>query len=235
VGSPCVDEGEVLPLHGTISNTPATLLATLQNENELTVILEVRDCAIFNRKLVLNRKYTFSYTENKISVEDNIVNEGDSESPLLVMYHCNMGYPLLSENAKVYIPNKGVTPRNDHAKGEMPNALKMEVPQACYEESCFYYDVIEKDGLARAGIYNDDIQKGVVIAYDKSTLDKFTQWKMMGKKDYVLGLEPGNCTPDGRDVLRKNGELKFIKPNETITNKLSFIFANSKESFGKEI
>ena len=25
---------------------------------------------------------------------------------------------------------------------------------------------------------------------------------MMGYKDYVMGLEPGNCYPDGRDVTR---------------------------------
>ena len=30
-----------------------------------------------------------------------------------------------------------------------------------------------------------------------------------------MGLEPGNCTPDGRDVMRENGTLKFLAPGET--------------------
>ncbi|OQB99704.1 MAG: hypothetical protein BWX78_01642 [Firmicutes bacterium ADurb.Bin099] len=39
----------------------------------------------------------------------------------------------------------------------------------------------------------------------------------MGCRDYVLGLEPGNCHPDGRDVMRREGTLKFIAPGESIT------------------
>ncbi|MNY70681.1 hypothetical protein D3C86_2088650 [compost metagenome] len=40
---------------------------------------------------------------------------------------------------------------------------------------------------------------------------------MLGVKDYVLGLEPGNCHPDGRDVMRKQNKLKFIEPGESVT------------------
>jgi len=40
---------------------------------------------------------------------------------------------------------------------------------------------------------------------------------MMGYRDYVLGLEPGNCHPDGRDVMRKQGKLKFLQPGEAVT------------------
>ena len=39
---------------------------------------------------------------------------------------------------------------------------------------------------------------------------------MMGVRDYVLGLECGNCYPDGRDVMRKTGMLKFLEPGEKI-------------------
>ena len=38
--------------------------------------------------------------------------------------------------------------------------------------------------------------------------------KMMGVRDYVLGLECGNCYPDGRDVMRKTGMLKVLQPGE---------------------
>ncbi len=37
---------------------------------------------------------------------------------------------------------------------------------------------------------------------------------MMGVKDYVMGLEPGNCHADGRDKMRAEGKLKFIQPDE---------------------
>ena len=54
---------------------------------------------------------------------------------------------------------------------------------------------------------------------------------MMGKTDYVLGLEPGNCTPDGRDVLRRNGTLKFLQPDESATTAVTFSFFNDLKKF----
>lgn len=37
---------------------------------------------------------------------------------------------------------------------------------------------------------------------------------MMGVRDYVLGLECGNCYPDGRKVMRESGMLKLLEPGE---------------------
>ena len=231
VGSPCTDDGEELPLHGTISHIPAELCAIEENVNELIVKLKVRDAALFGRKLVMNRIYNISYTENSFTVSDTVTNEADIESPYMILYHCNMGYPLLSENSIVKIPNNSITARNEHAKKHIETALQMEKPQAGYEECCYYYDVKGNDGTAKVGIFNGDISKGLVMDYDKTTLPYFTEWKMMGKTDYVLGLEPGNCTPDGRDVLRKNGILKFLQPDESATTTVKFTFTTELKDF----
>ncbi len=100
-----------------------------------------------------------------------------------------------------------------------------------YQECCYYYDAKAQDGIARAGIYSPSINKGVVLSYDKRQLPCFVEWKMMGKNDYVLGLEPDNCTPDGRDVLRKNGTLRFLEPNESGTTAVEFTFVRDVNEF----
>ena len=231
VGSPCEDEGEMLPLHGTISHTPARLLALEETADGLTVRAEVIDARLFGRKLRLVREYRFSYTDDRILMSDTVTNLADTTSPYMVLYHCNMGYPLLDEHAVVRVPNNGVTPRNDHAAEHIDVALAMEKPQMGYEECCYYYDVVAQNDTARVGIYSPTIDKGVVMTYNKQQLPCFVEWKMMGKSDYVLGLEPGNCTPDGRDVLRKNGTLRFLEPNESGTTAVEFAFVRDKIKF----
>lgn len=231
VGSPCTDEGEDLPLHGTLSHIPAELCAINENSDGLEIKLKVRDTVIFGRKLVLERIYKFSYLENSFEVSDTVTNEADSTSPYMILYHCNMGYPLVSEKSAVKIPNTNVKGRNEHAAENIKSALTMEKPQSNYEECCFYFDVIEKEGVSKVGIYNEDIEKGLVMSYDKESLPFFTEWKMMGKTDYVLGLEPGNCTPDGRDVLRKEGTLQFLNPDESKTTRVKFEFVTDYEKF----
>ena len=153
----------------------------------------------------------------------------------MLLYHCNMGYPLLSENSIVVIDAENVTPRNAHAAEDLENCLKMEKPQADFEERCYFHDIKAKNGVAKCGIFNPCIEKGLVMSYNKNTLDYFTEWKMMGEVEYVLGLEPGNCTPDGRDVMRKEGILKFIKPGETYKTELCFEFTNSKKDFEEKL
>ena len=58
---------------------------------------------------------------------------------------------------------------------------------------------------------------GLLIEYDAENLPYFTQWKMLGERDYVMGLEPGNCHPDGRNVMRKEEKLVFLQPGEEVT------------------
>ena len=231
VGSPCTDAGEELPLHGTLSNTPAQLCGMDESGDGLLIRLRVSDESLFGRKLVMDRTYRISYRENAFEVRDTVTNRGHEQSPYMILYHCNMGYPLLDENSLVRIPNNGVTPRNEHAAKYTSSALAPEKPQAGYEECCYYYDVAENGGSAQVGIYNPAIEKGVILRYDKKELPFFTEWKMMGSRDYVLGLEPGNCTPDGRDVLRKNGTLRFLDAGESKETKVRFDFITDETMF----
>lgn len=221
VGSPCTDNGEELPLHGTISNTPCENFGYCIENNEIHIKLTVRDAALFSHHLILEREYVCPLDKNEIQMTDKIKNIGPSDSPLEVLYHCNMGYPLLSENAKVSVPSTAVAPRNEHAKEGLENCLVMEKPQKGYEEKCYYHTLFGKNCVS---IFNSDINKGVNIRYDSEELKCFTEWKMMGEYEYVLGLEPGNCLPDGRSAMREQGILEILKPEQEKIHHLTFEF-----------
>ena len=225
VGSPCIDNGEELPLHGTISNTPCESYCVYIENDEIHIKAKVRDAAIFAHKLILEREYVCPLNENAIYLKDKITNIGAGEAPLEVLYHCNMGYPLLSENAVVDIPSYAVEASNERAKEGIENCRIMEKPQADYEEKCYYHFFADKH---EASVFNPDINKGVKIKFDGDELKYFTQWKMMGEYDYVLGLEPGNCLPDGRAVMREKGMLEILKPGETKIHHLKFEFTEGK-------
>ena len=213
VGSPCEDEGEALPLHGTIANTPAEHVWWHREADALVVEADIRDAVIFGRKLTLHRTLTFPTGENAILLTDTIENHGDETSPVMVLYHMNMGYPLLSEKAEVVIPSCKVTPRDARAAEDLDTHLTMLPPTPGFVEQCYFHE-FEKIGEAK--IFSPDAGVGLRISFDPQNLDCFCQWKMMGVHDYVLGLEPGNCTPDGRDVMRRTGKLKFLAPGEHV-------------------
>lgn len=213
VGSPCVDEGEELPLHGSIANQPCVQSYWTEEKDRIRIHTLTKDEVIFDRKLVLKRAIEISKETNKFIIRDEITNTGDRTEPLEILYHMNMGYPLLDEDSVLTIPSSEVRARDAHAKEDIANWMKLEKPQAGYVERCYYH--IFPDERGSASIYQPKHKIGLTITFDAKELDGFVEWKMMGRRDYVLGLECGNCYPDGRDVMRKQGMLKYLESGET--------------------
>lgn len=225
VGTPCTDNGEELPLHGTISNTPCETFRYFIQDSALHIELTVRDAALFSHHLVLEREYVCPLDKNEIRMTDRIKNTGPRSTPLEVLYHCNMGYPLLSEHARVTIPSSAVVARDEHAKEGIEACLVMEKPQRGYVETCYYHTL---SGKTCVSVYNGDIKKGVRIKYDAESLPYFTEWKMMGEREYVLGLEPGNCLPDGRSAMREKGILETLEPGQERAFQITFEFVEEE-------
>ena len=223
VGSPCNDEGEDLPLHGTVSHIPAESVNWWEENGELHIKATVRDASLFGKTLILEREYIVPIFGNKLILRDKVTNLGVSEVPIQMLYHFNVGYPLLDENTVLEIPAVNVTPRNNHAAEGIADCLKMENPQSGYEEMCFYHEI---EGFARVSVKNPTIGKGFVMSYDTQELPCFTEWKMMGERDYVLGVEPGNAYPDGRDIMREKGMLEMLGVGESREQSITFDFIN---------
>lgn len=214
VGSPCCDEGEQLPLHGSIANQPTDRSNWYEEDGKLIVTTRTPDETIFGRKLRLLRTFTFPIGKNEFTFSDTIENTGDRVEPFEILYHMNMGYPLLDEDSIVRILSEKVTPRNEHAAEDIDNWMRMEKPMAGYEERCYYHEMKDR---GYASTFQPKLKVGLAIEYDATELDCFVEWKMMGIRDYVLGLECGNAYPDGRDVMREQGRLKFLQPGQKKT------------------
>lgn len=226
VGSPCIDNGEHLPLHGNISNTPAESICYFEDDNFITFKAIIRDASLFSNQLILEREYICSLSENKLAIRDTVKNIGCREMPFMILYHINIGYPLLSENCVLDIPSYSVSARNDHAKKDICKWSKIDPPKSIFEEQCYYHTFKHNPTIS---LYNPMIGMKMSLDYSLDDFDCFTQWKMLGDYEYVLGLEPGNCYPDGRNVMREKQMLKFLQPGETKTQILNFSFYEDKQ------
>ena len=220
VGSPCEDEGESFGVHGRISNTPAEeVCARVDWADDLPVLTisgRMREAILFGENLVLQRKITCRYGENKISIENSIENLGFRKEPLMLLFHFNLGYPLLDENAVLVTPTAKLMPRDAEALKGVKTFNQFESPTTGYSEQVFYHDLrVGSDGNTAVALVNNKLELGVVIHFNKSQLSRFTQWKQMGEGEYVSGLEPCNCQVGGRADARQNDTLEYLEPGET--------------------
>lgn len=213
VGSPCVDEGEELPLHGSIANQPCEQAYWTEDEEWIVMHLLVKDETIFGYKLRMERQIKVSKKENAFEICDKIINTGDRVEPMEILYHMNMGYPLLDEDSVIHIPAAEVIARDECAAADIDNWMHIQKPTTGYQEKCYYHKFADEKG--QASIYQPKLNTRLTISFNAAELDGFVEWKMLGVRDYALGLECGNCYPDGRKAMRESGMLKFLQPGES--------------------
>ena len=85
VGTPCIDDGEELPLHGSIANQPCAQSYWEEDDKEIRIHSVTKDEVIFGRKLVLKRTVTISKEENTFSIDDHIENTGSKTEPMEIL------------------------------------------------------------------------------------------------------------------------------------------------------
>lgn len=213
IGVPNEDNGKPYGLHGTIGNMPADHIYYETLEDVIRIHATMRDQLIFGAKLTLTRTISVSLTENIITIEDQVSNEGSTEEPVMLLYHINVGYPLLDETTTLEINSSDVLPRDAHAAKDLDTWNKMLEPTPNFQEQCYYHKFSESVG--KVTVSNANIQKGLELSFDTSAFPEFVEWKMMGEKDYVLGIEPCTNELDGRNTIRENQQLLTLKPGET--------------------
>ncbi|HAJ94651.1 MAG TPA: DUF4432 domain-containing protein, partial [Actinobacteria bacterium] len=173
------------------------------------------------------RKITAWMDEPKIIIEDTVENIGHNKSPLMVLYHVNIGFPVLDNGAELLEARAKVTPRDDEAKDGLPYFNKFIEPVKGFKEQCYSHDIeTDKDGNSNIAIVNEGFNNGsgigIWMKFKKDNLPMLIQWKQMGMGEYVCGIEPCNGSAGGRKEERESGNLKLIEPGEKVDFRLEF-------------
>lgn len=224
-GAPTVDQGQELGLHGPISYMAAESVwaggAWRGDTYEMFVQGRVREAHLFGPKLELNRRIWARLGESRLFVDDSVTNAGGETVPFMIIYHCNLGFPLLDEHAELIAPSTEVLPATEIARAGLERYNRFQPPEPGYQEQVFYHSLpAAADGYVTVALANHRMGVGrglgLYIRYRQRELPRFVEWKMMGVRDYVLGLEPANCWPGlGRAGERERGTLEFLEPGET--------------------
>jgi len=220
-GPHAADEDGTVPMHGRIGAVPARITRSEATQDELTVAGTVRQTRVFGENLVLHREISSVVGSTSITVHDTVTNEGAKASPHMLLYHVNIGWPLLDEGVTIEIPADKVFPRDADAEAGFDTRYDITTPVAGFSEQVFVHD--GGHGIAR--VTNPKLGIQFILRYSTETLPAIFQWKMTDIGHYVLGLEPAN-TPEinGRVAARASGCLPVLKPRERVSYQVTFEF-----------
>lgn len=185
-------------IHGSLHNIPANVLRAECGDKGITVEAEMRFSALFNQNLVLRRKIFSAYDSGKIELTDVLTNEGTKTEEYCLLYHSNLGFPLLVEGGKIIAETETVTPRDDVAKSKLAAWDTVEAPKDNEPESCYYLSPADRTVY----YFNPKSGRKFTLKYGEN-LDKFILWKSNASGDYALGLEPSTTELDQNFTYKK--------------------------------
>lgn len=196
-------------LHGRIGNEGASLLVNEilgeADEPAIRIKGEVRQAALYNENLLLEREVVVPLLAPEVRIRDRVTNAGFNRTHHELLYHVNVGYPLVDRGALV-------------ALGE--ERLEVTGPQEGFVEHVSQHDLpVDGRGAVVATVENEAFGLALDVRYRKAELPNFMCWYMMGEGAYVIGLEPSTAA---LNEVREPETMSYLAPGEGVDYELAF-------------
>ena len=189
-GLDSVGAREGFELHGSHHNTPARVTRAEVNEEGILIEAEIRETALFGKNLVFRRRVFSRIGSDTLEIFDTLENCGTREEEYCLLYHVNVGYPMLDEGADLLDDAGEIIPRSPWAAEHLAERKKIGTPVDNEEEMCYFLRL----KTPRVTLKNAALGKQFTLKWSQETLPCFVEWKSMAAGDYALGLEP--CTTE---------------------------------------
>lgn len=215
-----------LPLHGRISNTPASSYTYWKSDDSLHIEGTIFQVAVFGEAFQLKRKIEIPLNRNVIRITDTVTNIGFEDYPHYILYHVNLGWPLLSEHARFsadVIDRPWATANLDEAYA----LSHFPAPHAGAREQCAQFR-IRPDALGwkEVRVENDRDLRSCSLRWKGDTLPDFVQWINPRSGSYAVGLEP--CSHGAVELRDHTGQPHTLKPAESRSYALELSFDRLK-------
>ena len=208
---------ETFGLHGRVSNRPARLAGYGERWDGDECVLyaegEVLQAAVFGEQLLLRRVVEARVGESRLVIRDEVVNVGHDPTPHMLLYHVNVGWPVVDEGSELLVPATAVEPRGDHP---VEGYERMEAPAGGYVEQVFEHELAaEANERVPVAIVNRRLGLGAYEVFRRDQLPHHFVWRMLGEGTYVVGIEPCTNRTAGRLDARTRGELIELDAGES--------------------
>ncbi len=212
-------------LHGRISHTRADAVRVTEEWRGDDYVLEIagdaRETTAPGESLLLARRITTRLGGTSLRIEDTIRNEGTRPAPHMMLYHCNLGFPVVSPESELVGNTGAVRARDETAAAGLAAHRRFERPHPDAPGQVFFYDPPSSpDGRVRVAIVNRALGFGAFLAYRAAELPCLTEWKRLATGDYVCALEPGTNWEAPRRVLEAEGRLRRLAPGAEVRYEL---------------
>ncbi|MFN7334237.1 MAG: aldose 1-epimerase family protein, partial [bacterium] len=208
------------PLHGRIANLPATYLdVSVDVENGiLDVVGTVKESRFLVYSLELQTRYRFRVGSSVIEVVDTVTNPLTSSTQMQMLYHINVGQPVVQAGTSVHAAFKTLCPRDARAADGIDGWDRCNGPTPGYAEQVYFMgSACDSTKWSESLLASEDRTKGLAVHFDTRTLPYLNLWKNTAAMEdgYVVGLEPATNFPNPRGFEEKQKRVVSLAGGES--------------------
>lgn len=196
-------------LHGTHHNMPAKILRVECAEEGITVVAQIEETELFGKNLAFTRTVKTAIGSDSVTIEDTLENRSYRDEEYCLLYHVNLGYPMLDEGVSIQAEEEQVTPRTLWAKERIGDRSIFTADVPNEEERCYFI----KHKTPTVTVRNEKLGKTFALSYSQDTLPCFVQWCSAASGDYALGLEPSTTFLDNNfaySIVKSRSKINFV-------------------------
>jgi hypothetical protein len=209
-------------LHGRVAYIPAHLSAygEIWDADQCTLYCEgtIMQSTVFGENLHLIRRIEAKVGGNEIVLKDRVVNQAFYKTPHMMLYHIDLGHPLLGDKTRYVAPVKDVV----WAAHAGPDYKKQGVtyktfskPHDAYREQVWQFEMAaDTKGKVPVAVLNDALGFGLMIETNKSEMPCVLQWQNFQSGMYTVGIEPVTNHVLGKSYAKEKGELMMLEHGE---------------------
>jgi Domain of unknown function (DUF4432) len=210
-------------LHGRVSVIPAKLNGYGETwvGDKCTLYAEgvVVQAAVFGEVLHLHRRIEVEVGSNTIRMTDRVVNAGFLPTPHMLLYHVNLGYPLLDDGADYVAPIRDVLwagHAGENYRAQNVGYATVPAPIDRFSEQVWQHEMAaDKSGEVPVALLNDNLGLGLAVVTRKDQFPCALQWQNFQSGNYTMGIEPLTHHVLGDLAARERGEMIWLKAQES--------------------
>ena len=156
---------------------------------------------------------------SRVEWADTVTNLSDRPTTMQMLYHVNLGPPLLGAGAEVVAAVEELAPRDAAAVPDVPTWNRYDAPRPGRGEEV-HFARLRPDAAGRSAalLVAPGGDRAAALSWSAATLPCFTLWKNQGglADGYVTGLEPGTNHPNPRSFEESQGRVVPLSPGASV-------------------
>ena len=202
--------------HGTHHLTPAYGVRWWRERTEDGFDVHVRGLvahtSLGGPRIVVEREIVAGTGWPSVEVRDVVRNVGDDEAGVPLLYHVNLGAPLLAPGGRLDVDADAAVVRDPLPPGRDP--LRLPEPSRAAEPVVAEHPGVRSDdGWANATL-TGGATADVLVEWSADTLPRLCTWSWPASGAWVLGVEPTNAALFGAERDLPHAGAPVLAPGE---------------------